>query len=319
MELRMTKRTADIAIALVSAGWGSSYLLMKMGMEGMEPFTLLAWRFLLAFALTLPLFWRRVRLADLKTVGQSALLGFVMFIMLSLLITGLKTTTASTAGFLTSAMVVFVPILQFAITKRKPSLAMTGGIVLTMGGIAMLTLRHSLSFESGSLLCLLGAFVYAVHILMTNRFTKRSDGLTLGVLQIGFIGLFGLVFGFLFETPTIPQGASQWTSVIGLAVICSAFGFIMQTVAQKYTTPERIGVLFSLEPVFAGLFGFVFLGEILGIQGYVGALLILGGVLVSGMKQAPARSMPRPPRLPGRSRRSAERVRAVEAESGTGA
>ncbi|WP_235945788.1 DMT family transporter [Saccharibacillus alkalitolerans] len=315
----MTKKTADLAIALVSVGWGSSYLLMKMGLDGMGPFTLLAWRFLLAFALTAPLFWRRARSADLKTIGQSALLGFVMFVMLSLLITGLQTTTASSAGFLTSAMVVFVPLLQFAITRRKPNLATVCGIVLTMGGIALLTLRHSLTFEFGSVLCLLGAFVYAVHILLTNRFARRSDGLTLGVLQIGFIGLFGLIFGFLLETPSMPRGASGWTAVVGLAVICSAFGFIMQTVAQKYTTPERIGVLFSLEPVFAALFGFLFLGEMLGIQGYLGALLILGGVLVSGLKPSPSRALPRPPRLPGRSRRSSERVRTVDAGSGTGA
>ncbi|GGO01362.1 DMT family transporter [Saccharibacillus kuerlensis] len=319
MKLSMTKKTADLAIALVSIGWGSSYLLMKMGLDGMEPFTLLAWRFLLAFALTAPLFWRRLRVADLAAVRQSALLGFVMFVMLSLLITGLETTTASSAGFLTSAMVVFVPMLQFAITRRRPSLATTGGIILTMGGIALLTLRSSLTFEGGSVLCLLGAFVYAVHIILTNRFARSSEGFTLGILQIGFIGLFGLIFGFLFETPSIPQGASGWTAIIGLAVVCSAFGFIMQTVAQKHTTPERIGMLFSLEPVFAALFGFMFLGEVLGMQGYIGALLIFSGVLVSGLKSAAASSIPRPPRLPGRSRRSAKRLRAVETETGTGA
>ncbi|MDO3412312.1 DMT family transporter [Saccharibacillus sp. CPCC 101409] len=316
--LSMTKKTADWTIALVSAAWGSSYLLMKMGLGGMEPFTLIAWRFLLAFGLTAPLFWGRLRLSDLKTIGRSAVLGFVMFVMLGLLITGLETTTASSAGFLTSAMVVFVPMLQIAITRRKPTFAMTSGILLTMGGIALLTLRGSLTFEGGSALCLLGAFVYAVHIILTNRFTRQSDGLSLGVLQIGFIGLFGLLFGFAFETPTLPQGTSEWTSVIGLAVICSAFGYIAQTVAQKYTTPERIGVLFSLEPVFAALFGFVFLGEMLGLQGYLGALLILGGVLVSGMKKAPLRSLPRPPGIPGRSRRSASRVRAKETELGSG-
>ncbi|CAM3468300.1 MULTISPECIES: DMT family transporter [Saccharibacillus] len=316
MKMHMTKKTADLSIALVSAAWGSSYLLMKLGLDGMEPFMLIAWRFLLAFALTAPLFWRRIRLADLKTVGYAAVLGFVLFVMLALLITGLETTTASSAGFLTSAMVVFVPMIQLAITRRRPSFAMAAGITLTMGGIALLTLQHSLTFQSGSLLCLLGAFVYAVHIVLTNRFAKRADGLTLGVLQLGFTGLFGLLLGFGFETPSIPHGASQWTAVIGLAVICSAFGFVMQTVAQKHTSPERIGVLFSLEPVFAALFGFVFLGEMLGAQGYLGALLILGGVMVSGLKLAPARSLPRPPRVPGSRSRSRAKDREFRTEAG---
>lgn len=68
-------------------------------------------------------------------------------------------------------------------------------------------------------------------------------------------------------------------------MVFSAFGFVLQPVAQKYTTPERTGILFSLEPVFSAIFGFLFLDEVLKIQGYFGAILVLSGVIVSGIKK----------------------------------
>ena len=51
--------------------------------------------------------------------------------------------------------------------------------------------------------------------------------------------------------------------------------------AQKYTTPTHTGLIFSLEPVFAALFAFIFVGETLPVKGYLGAILILVGVLTA--------------------------------------
>ena len=130
-------------------------------------------------------------------------------------------------------------------------------------------------------LCLTGAVVYAFHILLTADFTKKEDGLLLGIWQLGFAGLYGLICTMLFETPTLPAAPSQWMAVLGLALICSAFGFVAQPMAQKYTTPEHTGLLFSLEPLFSALFAFLFLQETLSAKGYFGAALMMAGVLVA--------------------------------------
>ena len=61
---------------------------------------------------------------------------------------------------------------------------------------------------------------------------------------------------------------------ICLGLICSAYGFIVQPIAQKYAAPERIGLIFSLEPVFSAILSYIFLHEILEVQGYVGATMI---------------------------------------------
>lgn len=92
----------------------------------------------------------------------------------------------------------------------------------------------------------------------------------------------------LFETPTLPETPTQWGAIIGLGLICSAYGFVVQPIAQKYAAPERIGLIFSLEPVFSAFLSFIFLHEILEIQGYVGAILIFTAVILSEiMKSIP--------------------------------
>lgn len=280
----MSQRKADFLLALVSMAWGSSYLLMKLGLQGLGAFNLIALRFGVAFLVTAVIFRRRVFGADFRTIMRGAVLGLALFGLFAFLMFGLKTTTASSAGFLTSTSVIFVFVMQIFLTRKKPTVPVMLGIGITIFGIALLTIVRSLSLEAGAGLCLLGAFFRACHIILTDRWAKESDSAALGVFQLGFAALFGLIASMLFERPALPQNTSQWVAVLGLGLVCSAFGFVAQPIAQKFTTPERVGVIFSLEPVFSALFGFVFLREILPVQGYVGAILVLCGVFVSGIK-----------------------------------
>lgn len=280
----MTQRKADLLIALISMAWGSSYLCMKIGLGGLGVFNLIALRFGIAFIVTAIIFIKHVIKVNLKTLCYSAILGFLLFGLFTFLIIGLKTTTASSAGFLTSTSVVFVFILQVIISREKPQFPIAAGVVLTICGIALLTIKKSFSLGTGSALCILGAFFYACHIIITNNFTRKAEGLLLGIFQLGFASLYGLIFSMIFEKPTLPQNSTEWIAVLVLALVCSAFGFVAQPVAQRYTTAERTGIIFSLEPVFSAVFGYIFLHEIMSYKGYIGAIFVLCGVLLSSIK-----------------------------------
>ncbi len=92
---------------------------------------------------------------------------------------------------------------------------------------------------------------------------------------------FASVCMMLFETPSLPASPAQWAAILCLGLMCSAYGFLAQSVAQKYTTAERIGLIFSLEPVFSAVLSFLILHEILDWTDYLGAGLILSGVILS--------------------------------------
>lgn len=281
----ITQKKADLLIALIAAAWGSSYIFMKMGLGAIGVFNLVALRFGLAFLLTVPIFYKRLLQADKKTVLYGAILGIALFCVLSTLMFGLKVTSASSAGFLAGTTVVFVPLLQSLIRRKRPNAKVIISVILTMGGIALLTIDRTFQLEIKSLLCVLAALIYAVQIILTSNFSSKADPLTLGVLQLGFAGICGLMVSFLLETPTLPQTGTEWVAILALSIVCSAFGFVFQPLAQKHTTPERTGILFSLEPVFSAIFGFAFLGEMLKVQGYIGALFVFGGVFLSSLNK----------------------------------
>lgn len=281
-----SQRRADGMLALVSAAWGSSYLLMKIGLHGIPPFCLIAFRFGIAFAAVALLFFPRLKQSTGRTLGCGALLGLILFGVFAFLLHGLETTTASSAGFLTGTTVVLVPLFHALLSRKLPEQPVLLGVLLTMAGIGFLTLRQSISFRPGDLLCLCGAAAYAGHILLTDKLTQKEDGLLLGIWQLGFAGMFGLVASVIFEKPALPADASEWLAILGLALVCSAFGFVIQPLAQKYTTPEHTGLLFALEPVFSAVFAFLFLQETLSLKGYIGAALVLGGVFAASAGKA---------------------------------
>ncbi|WP_042204183.1 DMT family transporter [Paenibacillus camerounensis] len=281
---------AELLLIMVTLFWGSSYIFMKMGLNSLGEFNLIALRFGLAFILAAVLFRKRLRRIDLRTVKYGALLGFLLLGVFTCITFGLQTTTTSNAGFLVALTVVFVPLLEVLVFRKKVSPPQVFGTLLAIAGIGLLTLNGSLRIQPGDFLCILSAVFYAVQILVTGKAVKSCDSLNIGILQLGFAGGYALVLSAIFETPALPSTMPAWIAIAALGVLCSACGFILQPVAQQFTTPTRTGLIFSLEPVFAAFFGYWFAGEQLSMQGYAGAALVMLGIVASELlgKMPPA-------------------------------
>ncbi|MNB69805.1 putative DMT superfamily transporter inner membrane protein [compost metagenome] len=279
--IRMKPLKAELLLIMVTLFWGSSYIFMKMGLNSLGEFNLIALRFGLAFILAAVLFRKRLRRIDLGTVKYGALLGFLLLGVFTCITFGLQTTTTSNAGFLVALTVVFVPLLEVLVFRKKVSPPQIFGTLLAIAGIGLLTLNGSLQIQPGDFLCILSALFYAVQILVTGKAVKSCDSLNIGILQLGFAGGYALVLSAIFETPALPSTMPAWIAIAALGVLCSACGFILQPVAQQFTTPTRTGLIFSLEPVFAAFFGYWFAGEQLSMQGYAGAALVMLGIVAS--------------------------------------
>lgn len=88
----------------------------------------------------------------------------------------------------------------------------------------------------------------------------------------------------LTETPTLPETKLQWTAIITLGLICSAYGFVIQSFAQRYISSEKVELIFFVKSVFSAILSYIFLYEILSIKGYLGAMLIFLGIALSKVK-----------------------------------
>lgn len=281
--IRLNQKTGELLLAAVIVARATSFLFSKIVLQTMSPMTLMAVRFLIAFGFLALLFHKKLRRISLHIFLKGMLLGFVFFSVLAAEFTALQSTPSSTVSFLENTAIVFVPIFEGILHRRFPRISTILSLVLAMLGIFLLTFGGgvSLSMQSGALFALLAALLYAVAIILTDRLSRQGDSLVLGILQVGFMGFFACIAAFLFETPRLPSGSTEWCLILALALVCSGFGFALQPVAQSYTTAERASMFCALSPVAAAILGWLVLKESFGIIGFVAIILIMAGILIS--------------------------------------
>ncbi|MCI2062400.1 MAG: DMT family transporter [Eubacteriaceae bacterium] len=271
----MKKEKAEFILTLIVMARSSSYLLMKLGLNGIGPFNLIALRFLIAFAAAGIIFRRRLLHMDNTTIKAGIILGLMMFAILTMQIFGLKTMSSSGAAFIAGTTIAFVPLIHALIRRQPPEPKICLLVLMTMSGIALLSIRPGFVFTGGSALYMGGAFIYAVHIVTCDHFAGRIDALAAGIFELAVAGSAAFVCSFIFEKPQLPQSMSEWAIIMALALICSAFGLAIQPMIQQYTEPERYGLLCGLGPVFSGLLAFFFVGEMFSMREFAGAAVIL--------------------------------------------
>ncbi|MGG3471091.1 DMT family transporter [Neobacillus pocheonensis] len=276
-----TQLRADLMLLMITFFWGASILLTKMGLEDLQGYNLISLRFTLAFLLSGIVFYKHLLKTDFKTVKYAFLLASILFIVYVFATFGTKYTSVSNAGFLFSLTVIFIPVISFLFLKQMPEKKVVLGIVLSIVGIGLLTLHNQLKIGYGDLFCILCALFYAIHIMVTGKIAKQVNSISLGVLQLGFVGLFSMIFSIFMEKPKLPDNYESWFSILALSIFCTAIAFIVQIIAQQHTSPTHTGLIFSLEPVFSAIFAFFFTGETLTTKGYLGATLLLISVLVA--------------------------------------
>lgn len=272
---------ADLALLLVTVGWGASFILTKNALADLPTFNFLAIRFLLAFVLSLALFSPRLKNLNRKTLVSSAIVGTVLFAGYALQTIGLHFTTTSKSAFITGFSVVLVPLITAMYLKKRPETPAVIGSAMALAGLGLLTLDGSMTVNIGDALTLIATIAFALHIISVGYFTAGCDSLMLGVFQIGVVGFWSLLTSLIVETPTIPPISPVWINILLLSIFCTAGAFIVQSVAQQYTTATHTALIYSGEPVFAAIFGYLMMGEVLSGQGLIGAALILGGMLAA--------------------------------------
>ena len=274
---------ANFLIVLVALFWGSTYFLTKMAVEELEPFNLTALRFGTAFIITALFFFKRIRNADRTVIKYSIILGVLAVIAVLSMTFGVQYTTASNAGFLISLSVVMIPLISVVVLKKKIKAKLLLSVVLATIGIVCLTLNEQLTINKGDILCILCAASFAVQVLIMERIPKSADSVAIGALQLGITAVVNFILSFFLENFTVPRDLKVWGVIVILGVFCTAFCYIIQIYALKNTSAIQAGIILSLEPVFSAIFAYIFLGELLSKQGYIGAILLFISVILAGI------------------------------------
>lgn len=271
------QKRADLLLVMVTFFWGASYYLTNLCLTDLQPMNLNAFRFLSAFAVLGVVFRKRLRRISRATLCYTLLVGLALTGTYVAYGYGVSRTSVSNAAFICALPVVVTPIFDFFFCHKKPGRRLLFSLAICTAGLALMTLNDGLRPASGDLICLIVPVCYAVDLLLTERAVRDPavDPLTLGVCQLGVVGVLTLGMSLLIERPHLPTTAATWAAALFLGLLCSGVAFVVQTVQQQYTTASHVGLIFTLEPVFASIVAFVLGGERLPARGYVGAALML--------------------------------------------
>ena len=256
----MSEKRAELLLACVIIARSTSFVFNKLGLGTMTAFNLLAVRFLLAFALLALVFYRKLRHVGRRTLLRGALLGGLFFLIMSGEMFSLRTVDSGTVSLLENMAILFVPLLESAISRRLPRPATLLSAAVALVGVALLTSAGgTFRIGVGECIALCTALVYACAIITTDRLSHRDDA---------------------FESPRLPQTGSEWGIVLMLAIVCTGFGYTLQPVAQSHTSAQRVSLFCALSPMFAAIFGALLLKEKITVWSGLGMLLILGSILL---------------------------------------
>ena len=269
----------NIYMFIATIFFGMTYVLTKICLNYSTELHIISFRFLIAFVISLIFLQRKIFPIKIKEILYSLILSVLLFMVFITMTIGVKYTTATNASFLISLSVIFIPFFSWIFNKEKPKKSIFIVLIIALIGIMLLTLDKNLEFHIGDILCLICSLLFSFHVLITERFVKNNNPITLGVLQFGGVAILSFLVQYPIEKFTLPKNEKFWISLMILSVFCTALAYIIQTVSQKKLSSTLIGLILSLEPIFSGIFGYFILNEYLSPQQYMGAFLLLISII----------------------------------------
>ncbi|MBI5442887.1 MAG: DMT family transporter [Deltaproteobacteria bacterium] len=287
---------ADSALVVVTAIWGSTFVVNELVLKETPPLLFLALRYGLAAGILV--FFARGRPWTPGLVKDSAILGVLLSIGIGCQLVGQLFTSASKAAFITGLSVPLTPVAGWLLHRQVPSGSNLFGLILAAGGFGLMSWpTGATGLDPGDLLVLLTAFVYAVVFVEMGVASPKHDVRAYSAGQIVF-AFAGVLVGRFLLTPFLGRPEPLFVAegrplaftptlllaVLWMGIVASVVTTLVQTWAQARMPAVHAAVIFALEPVFTALFAAVALGERLTAREAWGGGLVLLGIVVSELR-----------------------------------
>jgi drug/metabolite transporter (DMT)-like permease len=285
-----------LAIVAVTVLWGVTFVQVKDALELYPLFAFLAVRFAIATGVLAVPARTRVRRLGRDGLFAGIVLGVLLGAGFGLQTAGLERTTVSSTGFITGLYVVLTPLLALLLFRQAIAPLAWAGVLLSVVGLGLLSGIDAGS-PAGDLLVLASTVASALQILMVERYATRYDPIALTFVEMATAFAGFLTIAVALGDLALPRGWTVWGALLVTGVFTTALAYLIQVWAQRRISATRIALVFSLETVWAGFFGYLLADDRLGLAGWGGCALIFAGILVAEPAAAEVAG-----RLAGRSR-----------------
>ena len=271
-------------MVLITMIWGITFVMVKNALNDAPPFIFSALRFGLAFILGAIYLNKEIFKVTKQEIIAGIICGFLLFSGYACQNFGLILTTPSKSAFITSVSVIFVPILLVLFGWQKIVLKIWFIVFFTTIGLYVLLNPIGAGINLGDIITFGCAFSFALHIIFQAVYiNKKIDIIRFFIMQMFFVCLFSLCSSLIFEDTTIIVSERLIIAIVVTGILATFIAFIAMIWAQTILSSTETAVLLSLESVFAALFSVFFAGEILGIYGWIGGIIIVLSVMSSGL------------------------------------
>ena len=269
-----------LALIAVTAVWGITFVQVKDAVDVYPLFAFLAVRYAIATGVLGVVGARRVLTLGRSGLAAGVVLGGLLGLGIGLQTAGLERTTVSSTGFITGLYVVLTPLFGLLLFRTTVGLEVWAGVALSVVGLALLS-GVDIGSPTGDLLVLASAAAQALQILIVERYATRYDAVALTLVQMAACLAGFLVIALALGELEVPHGRTVWGALIVTGVFASALAYLIQVWAQRRISAARIAIVFSLETVFAGIFGYWLADDRLGWLGWGGCAVILAGIVLA--------------------------------------
>jgi drug/metabolite transporter (DMT)-like permease len=277
----ISRARAELYLLSLTIIWGSTFVLTKFILESASPFVYVAIRFTIASVVFGIIFFKELRLITIPALTSGAILGILLFAGFVLQTVGLKYTTASKSAFITGLMVVFTPFFQFLVERKAPKIGNLIGVVLVAIGLYLLTSPEGSEFNVGDLMTLVCAILFSVYTVYLTIYGKVHDPAHLSFMQFVITAVFSALLIPLLETARLDINSGFLLNMAYLAILPTVIALYIMAKYQRYTTPARSAIIYSMEPPLAACFAYFLIGEQIGLIGIFGGIVILFGLIIS--------------------------------------
>ena len=279
------KLISNLFLIFTTILWGTTFIITKTLTQDIPIFLYLGLRYLLGTIGFLPLFFhfknfnKRILLVGILT-------GFIYYLTMVFQTYGLQTTTAGKAGFITGLSTVMVPFITWFLYKRRVKYTIWIAVVLSVIGMALLLLKNESGIIIGDLLVLGCAVFCAIFIVLNDKNVRIFDVYLYTIIQLMTLTLLCFTSSLILRESydIFSNQLDFWLIMLYMGFGATSLTFIFQNWGQKHQNPSQTAIIFTLEPVFAALFGFLIGNEILTLFNWIGMGLIFIAILITVLK-----------------------------------
>jgi len=279
---------ANFLLILTTLLWGTSFIITKNLTQEVPIFLYLGIRFSIAIIGFIP-YLIRIKRMNKKILLFGTLTGLMYYVAIVFQTLGIQTTTAGKAAFITGLSTIMVPFITWWGFRKAIKKRVWLAVIISISGMVFLLLEGESIIIIGDFLVLLCAVLYALFIVLNDKYVRIVDVYLYSMVQLIVISVLSFGGSFLFNETFDLMNVSLpfWLIFIYMGLVVTTGTFIFQNWSQQHQGPTQTAIIFTLEPVFAVIFASFIIGdETMTWLGWLGCALIFIAILITVLKKS---------------------------------